>query len=87
MQKLCTLYSNQNEAERALLGHCSRRFNSIHATRAAIASLRVLTSRSVVPIADGMTLEAYGWVGTSDVKDLLLGDVADALIAAVTSAF
>jgi exosome complex component RRP4 len=45
-----------------------------------------LASRSV-PITDAILLEAYEWAveHDSDVKDLLLGDVADALTAAVTT--
>ena len=60
------------------------------ATRTAIARvsniIRVLASRSV-PITDTIVLEAYEWAveQDSDVKDLLLGDVADALISAVTT--
>lgn len=60
------------------------------ATRTAIARvsniIRVLASRSV-PITDAIVLEAYEWAveRDSDAKDLLLGDVADALIAAVTT--
>jgi exosome complex component RRP4 len=60
------------------------------ATRTAIARvsniIRVLASRSV-PITDTIVLVAYEWAveQDSDVKDLLLEDVADALIAAVTN--
>ena len=60
------------------------------ATRTAIARvsniIRVLASRSV-PITDAIVLEAYEWAVERDsgAKDLLLGDVADALIAAVTT--
>jgi hypothetical protein len=60
------------------------------ATRTAIARvsniIRVLASRSV-PITDTIVLEAYEWAveRDSDVKDLLLEDVADALISAVTT--
>jgi len=45
----------------------------------------VLASRSA-PITDAIVLEAYEWAVEHDldVKDLLLEDVADALIAAVT---
>jgi exosome complex component RRP4 len=45
-----------------------------------------LASRSV-PITDAIVLEAYEWAVERDsgAKDLLLGDVADALIAAVTT--
>lgn len=40
-----------------------------------------------MPITDVIILEAYEWVveQDADVKDLLLEDVADALIAAVTT--
>jgi len=46
----------------------------------------VLSSRSA-PITDTIVLEAYEWAVEQDVdvKDLLLEDVADALVAAVTS--
>jgi exosome complex component RRP4 len=60
------------------------------ATRTAIARvsniIRVLASRSL-PITDTIVLEAYEWVveHDSDVKDLFLEDVTDAMIAAVTS--
>lgn len=60
------------------------------ATRTAIARvsniIKVLASRSS-PITDTIVLEAYEWAveHDSDVKDLLLEDVADAMIAAVTS--
>jgi len=39
-----------------------------------------------LPITDTIVLEAYEWAveHDSDVKDLLLEDVADAMIAAVT---
>lgn len=59
------------------------------ATRAAIARvsniIRVLASRSL-PITDAIILEAYEWAveRDSDVKDLLLEEVADAMIAAVS---
>jgi exosome complex component RRP4 len=59
------------------------------ATRTAIARvsniIRVLASRSL-PITDTIILEAYEWAveQDSDVKDLLLEDVADAMIAAVS---
>jgi exosome complex component RRP4 len=59
------------------------------ATRTAIARvsniIRVLASRSL-PITDTIVLEAYEWVveHDSDVKDLFLEDVTDAMIAAVT---
>ena len=59
------------------------------ATRTAIARvsniIRVLGSRSL-PITDTSVLEAYEWVVEQDsnVRDLLLEDVADAMIAAVT---
>jgi len=59
------------------------------ATRTAIARvsniIRVLASRSL-PITDTTILEAYEWAveQDSDVKDLLLEDVADAMIAAVS---
>jgi exosome complex component RRP4 len=45
-----------------------------------------LASRSV-PITDAILLEAYEWAVEQDpdVKDLLVGDVADALIGAVTT--
>ncbi|KAF8489880.1 exosome complex exonuclease rrp4 [Russula emetica] len=71
------VYSNQNE-------------DIDDATRTAITRvsniIRVLASRSV-PITDTIVLEAYEWAveQDSDVKDLLLGDMADALIAAVTT--
>jgi exosome complex component RRP4 len=71
------VYSNQND-------------DIDDATRTAIARvsniIRVLASRSV-PITDAIVLEAYEWAveRDSDAKDLLLGDVADALIAAVTT--
>lgn len=71
------VYSNQNE-------------DIDDATRTAIARvsniIRVLASRSV-PITDAIVLEAYEWAveQDSDVKDLLLGDMAEALIAAVTT--
>jgi len=70
------VYSNQNE-------------DIDDATRTAIARvsniIRVLASRSL-PITDTIILEAYEWAveQDSDVKDLLLEDVADAMIAAVT---
>ena len=40
-----------------------------------------------VPITDTIVLEAHEWVVEQDVnvKDLLLEDVADALVAAVTT--
>ena len=41
-----------------------------------------------MPITDAILLEAYEWAVEQDstnVKDLLIGDVADALIAAVTT--
>ena len=40
-----------------------------------------------MPITDVIILEAYEWAveQDTDVKDLLLEDVADALIAAVTT--
>jgi exosome complex component RRP4 len=59
------------------------------ATRTAIARvsniIRILGSRSL-PITDTIVLEAYEWVVEQDsnVRDLLLEDVADAMIAAVT---
>jgi exosome complex component RRP4 len=59
-----------------------------NATRTAIALvsniIRVLASRSV-PITDTIILEAYEWAVEQDVnvKDLLLEDVADTLVAAV----
>jgi len=72
----------------------SRRYNLGQdiddATRTAIARvsniIRVLASRSV-PITDTIVLEAYEWVVEQDVdvKDLFLEDVADALVAAVTT--
>jgi len=64
------VYSNQNE-------------DIDDATRTAITRvsniIRVLASRSV-PITDTIVLEAYEWAveQDSDVKDLLLGDMADA---------
>ncbi|KAI9510019.1 exosome complex exonuclease rrp4 [Russula earlei] len=70
------VYSNQND-------------DIDDATRTAIAQIsniiRVLASRSV-PITDAIVLDAYEWVieHDSDVKELLLEDAADALIAAVT---
>jgi exosome complex component RRP4 len=60
------------------------------ATRNAIAQvsniIRVLASRSA-PITDTIVLEAYEWAVEQDVdvKDLLLEDAADALVAAVTT--
>ena len=73
-----------------LLGQRSDLLQDIDdATRTAIARvsniIRVLASRSL-PIADTIILEAYEWAveQDSDVKDLLLEDVADAMIAAVT---
>jgi len=60
------------------------------ATRTAIARvsniIRVMASRSI-PITDVIILEAYEWAveQDTDVKDLLLEDVADALITAVTT--
>jgi exosome complex component RRP4 len=60
------------------------------ATRTAIARvsniIRVLASR-YMPITDAIVLEAYDWVveQDADIKDLLLEDVADTLIAAVTT--
>ncbi|KAI9440780.1 exosome complex exonuclease rrp4 [Lactarius indigo] len=71
------VYSNQND-------------DIDDATRTAIARvsniIRVLASRSV-PITDSIVLEAYEWAVEQDVdvKDLLLEDVADALVAAVTT--
>ncbi len=40
-----------------------------------------------LPITDAIVLEADEWAieQDSDIKDLLLGDVADALIAAATT--
>jgi len=70
------VYSNQND-------------DIDDATRTAIARvsniIRVLASRSL-PITDTIVLEAYEWVleHDSDVKDLFLEDVADAMVAAVT---
>ncbi|KAH9987158.1 hypothetical protein BJV74DRAFT_506717 [Russula compacta] len=70
------VYSNQND-------------EIDDATRIDIARIsniiRVLASRSV-PITDAIVLKAYEWAIEldSDLKDLLMGDVADALIAAVT---
>ena len=58
------------------------------ATRTAIARvsniIRVLGSRSL-PITDTSVLEAYEWVVEQDsnVRDLLLEDVTDTMIAAV----
>jgi len=73
-----------------LLGQRSDLLQDIDdATRTAIARvsniIRVLASRSL-PITDTIILEAYEWAveQDSDVKDLLLEDVADAMIAAVT---
>jgi len=69
------VYSNQND-------------DIDDATRTAITLvsniIRVLASRSV-PITDTIVLEAYEWAVEQDVnvKDLLLEDVADALVAAV----
>jgi hypothetical protein len=60
------------------------------ATRTAVARvsniIRVLASRSM-PITDTIVLEAYEWAleQVADIKDLLLEDVADALIAAITT--
>jgi len=73
-----------------LLGQRSDLLQDIDdATRTAIARvsniIRVLASRSL-PITDTIILEAYEWAveQDSDVKDLLLEDVTDAMIAAVT---
>jgi exosome complex component RRP4 len=73
-----------------LLGQRSDLLQDIDdATRTAIARvsniIRVLASRSL-PITDTIILEAYEWAveRDSDVKDLLLEDVADAMIAAVS---
>ena len=73
-----------------LLGQRSDLLQDIDdATRTAIARvsniIRILASRSL-PITDTIILEAYEWAveQDSDVKDLLLEDVADAMIAAVT---
>lgn len=73
-----------------LLGQRSDLLQDIDdATRTAIARvsniIRVLASRSL-PITDTIILEAYEWAveQDSDVKDLLLEDVADAMIAAVS---
>ena len=88
------VYSNQNDVR----FYCDSGFlvNDLislqdidDATRTAIARvsniIKVLASRSL-PITDTIVLEAYEWAveHDSDVKDLLLEDVADAMIAAVT---
>lgn len=72
-----------------LLGQRSDLLQDIDdATRTAIARvsniIRILASRSL-PITDTIILEAYEWAveQDSDVKDLLLEDVADAMMAAV----
>ena len=60
------------------------------ATRTAIGRvsniIRVLASR-YMPITDAIVLEAYDWAveQDADIKDLLLEDVADTLIVAVTT--
>lgn len=73
-----------------LLGQRSDLLQDIDdATRTAIARvsniIRILASRSL-PITDTIILDAYEWAVEQDsnVKDLLLEDVADAMIAAVT---
>ncbi|KAH9971748.1 hypothetical protein BGW80DRAFT_1174430 [Lactifluus volemus] len=71
------VYSNQND-------------DIDDATRSAVARvsniIRVLASRSM-PITDAIVLEAYEWAVEQDteIQDLLLEDVADAMIAAVTA--
>ena len=72
-----------------LLGQRSDLLQDIDdATRTAIARvsniIRILASRSL-PITDTIILEAYEWAveQDSDVKDLLLEDVADAMMTAV----
>jgi exosome complex component RRP4 len=89
------IYSNQNDVGFCLqLGFLSQRSNSHQdiddATRSAVARVsninRVLASRSM-PNTDAIVLEAYEWAveQDSDIQDMLLEDVADALIAAVTA--
>jgi exosome complex component RRP4 len=88
------VYSNQNDVrfycDLCSLVNIDSGQDIDDATRTAIARvsniIRVLASRSV-PITDTVVLEAYEWAveQDSDVKDLLLGEVADALIAAVTN--